>query len=79
MGMFSVLLSRGTWSQRIQTLRKPNFSAVKIDFFFSKLFDFFNIYVQNNVGGSDEYTQSMFWKNVKKNRILLHTPVSLYN
>ena len=45
------------------------FSVVKIEFFYWKLFDRFNILAQNR-DGSKEYPHSMFWINkyYKKNR-----------
>ena len=56
--------------------------SVKNDFFHSKTFDIFNIFVQNincgytleppRRGGFNEYPQSMFWIKNKENR---YTPV----
>ena len=64
------------------------FSAVKIENFFRKIFEIFNIFAQNidrgytleppHQGGSNEYPQSMFWSKNKKIGIPLLTPVLLY-
>ena len=78
----------------MQPLRKHahaiyrNFLGCKNENFHQKSFDIFLTFAQNidggytleppRRGGSNEYPQSMFWTQNKKNRHFLHTPVLLY-
>ena len=76
------------------TLKPPrqntdNFLVVRMKIFIGKSLIFFLIFAQNidcgntletpRRGGSNEYTQSIFWSKNKKIGVPPHTPVLLYN
>ena len=84
------LASPSVYPHMVITLRKlvhainTDFLALQIENFQQKIFDIFLIFAQNidcgytleppRQGGSNEYSQSMFWSKNKKNR---YTPANI--